>query len=180
VPSMYSDIARWWLSNTGMDVSTNSIYFFANNYVDGLAKAVSTTSNLMKVASGNKDFDPRTDTYLLDSYLKAPSNYDAIEFRKAEKEVIDLSKKLKTLEGKPEYADFLRENPLAPAIVNQYNKFVNGGLRNINQAMNTIRRSDTLTAKEKEDQLQLLRKTQNLLKSSFTNSVQQYMEIEPD
>ena len=180
VPSMYSDIARWWLSNTGMDVSPNSIYFFANNYIDGLAKAISTTNNLVQVAAGNKDFDPRTDTYLLDSYLKAPSNYDAIQFKKVEKEVIELSKRLKSLEGKPEYAEFVRENPIAPALVAQYNKFVNGGLRNINQAMNTIRRSDTMTAKEKEDQLQLLRKTQNLLKSSFTNSAQQYMEIKPD
>lgn len=180
VPSMYSDVARWWLSSTGMDISPNSIYFFANNYVDGLAKAVSTTTNLMKVASGDKDFDPRTDTFLLDSYLKAPSNYDAIQFKKAEKEIIELAKRLKTLEGRPEYANFVRENPLAPAVVNYYNKFLNGGLRNINQAMNTIRRSDTLTTKEKEDRLQLLRKQQNLLKSSFTNSVEQYMGIEVD
>jgi hypothetical protein len=61
------------------------MYFFANNYVDGASRAVATTYNISQIMVGNKDFDPRTDTYFLDSYLKAPSNYDAIQFSKAEK-----------------------------------------------------------------------------------------------
>jgi hypothetical protein len=128
VPPMYVEAARWWLDSTGFDMSPNSMYFFANNYLDGLARVVSTSSNLALVAMGNKNFDPRTDTFFLDSYLKAPSNYDATEFKKAEQKIADYAKKINAFKGTPQLSEFMEDNPEAMGVVKSYNKFVNGGL----------------------------------------------------
>jgi hypothetical protein len=168
VPPMYVEAARWWLDSTGFDMSPNSMYFFANNYLDGLARVVSTSSNLALVAMGNKNFDPRTDTFFLDSYLKAPSNYDATEFKKAEQKIADYAKKINTFKGTPQLSEFMEDNPQAMGVVKSYNKFVNGGLRNLNEAANRVRRSD-MTVKEKQDRLNVLRKQQNQLKSAYLN-----------
>jgi hypothetical protein len=168
VPPMYVEAARWWLDSTGFDMSPNSMYFFANNYLDGLARVVSTSSNLALVAMGNKNFDPRTDTFFLDSYLKAPSNYDATEFKKAEQKIADYAKKINAFKGTPKLSEFMEDNPQAMGVVKSYNKFVNGGLRNLNEAANRVRRSD-MTVKEKQDRLNVLRKQQNQLKSSYLN-----------
>jgi hypothetical protein len=168
VPPMYVEAARWWLDSTGFDMSPNSMYFFANNYLDGLARVVSTSSNLALVAMGNKNFDPRTDTFFLDSYLKAPSNYDATEFKKAELKIADYAKKINAFKGTPQLSTFMEDNPEAMGIVKSYNKFINGGLRNLNEAANRVRRSD-MTVKEKQDRLNVLRKQQNQLKSSYLN-----------
>jgi hypothetical protein len=168
VPPMYVEAARWWLDSTGFDMSPNSMYFFANNYLDGLARVVSTSSNLALVAMGNKNFDPRTDTFFLDSYLKAPSNYDATEFKKAEQKIADYAKKINAFKGTPQLSEFMEDNPQAMGVVKSYNKFVNGGLRNLNEAANRVRRSD-MTVKEKQDRLNVLRKQQNQLKSAYLN-----------
>jgi len=168
VPPMYVEAARWWLDSTGFDVSPNSMYFFANNYLDGLARVVSTSSNLALVAMGNKNFDPRTDTFFLDSYLKAPSNYDATEFKKAEQKIADYAKKINAFKGTPQLSTFMEDSPEAMGIVKSYNKFINGGLRNLNEAANRVRRSD-MTVKEKQDRLNVLRKQQNQLKSAYLN-----------
>jgi hypothetical protein len=168
VPPMYVEAARWWLDSTGFDMSPNSMYFFANNYLDGLARVVSTSSNLALVAMGNKNFDPRTDTFFLDSYLKAPSNYDATEFKKAELKIADYAKKINAFKGTPQLSTFMEDNPEAMGIVKSYNKFINGGLRNLNEAANRVRRSN-MTVKEKQDRLNVLRKQQNQLKSSYLN-----------
>jgi hypothetical protein len=168
VPPMYVEAARWWLDSTGFDMSPNSMYFFANNYLDGLARVVSTSSNLALVAMGNKNFDPRTDTFFLDSYLKAPSNYDATEFKKAEQKIADYAKKINAFKGTPQLSTFMEDSPEAMGIVKSYNKFINGGLRNLNEAANRVRRSD-MTVKEKQDRLNVLRKQQNQLKSSYLN-----------
>ena len=144
------------------------MYFFANNYLDGLARVVSTSSNLALVAMGNKNFDPRTDTFFLDSYLKAPSNYDATEFKKAELKIADYAKKINAFKGTPQLSKFMEDNPEAMGVVKSYNKFINGGLRDLNEAANRVRRSN-MTVKEKQDRLNVLRKQQNQLRSAYLN-----------
>lgn len=170
VPSIWSDVARGVFKLTGADISPNSLYFFSNNYFDGITRAIATSYNLFQVAVGDKDFDPRTDTYLLDSYFKAPSNYDAIQFSKAENKIKEMEKTLNALKGTPELYDYLSNNPMAPQIVKFYNETVNGAMRNVRTQMNTIRRSD-MPPNQKQPMLTLLNKQQNQIKSAFTNAM---------
>jgi len=173
VPDIWKDAARGLFSLTGgeVDVSPGSMYFFANNYLDGLTRAIATTYNLGNVIAGRKDFDPRTDTFLLDSYLKAPSNYDAIQFTKAENRIKDMERKLKALEGTPDYDEYVANNPMDQMAVDFYNETVNGELRDLRAEANKIRRDPNLSPKERREQLQLLTKQQNQIKSAFTTAM---------
>lgn len=173
VPAVFTDIARGVFELTGgkIDWSPSTLYFFANNYVDGASRAVSTTYNVSQIMAGNKEFDPRTDTFFLDSYLKAPSNYDAIEFSKAENKIKEIEKTLNSIKGTPAYADYLAENPMDKRIVDFYNKTVNGNLRNLRTRANEVRRNTSLSISERQDQLQLLIKQQNQIKSAFTTAI---------
>ena len=173
VPVIFTDIARgiFDLTGGGIDWSPSTLYFFANNYVDGISRATATTYNISQIMVGNKNFDPRTDTYFLDSYLKAPSNYDAIQFSKVENEIKEISKTLNSIKGTPAYAEYLMDNPMHQQIVNFYNKTINGRLRDLRTMANQVRRDPNLNAKERQQQLQLLIKQQNQIKSAFTTAV---------
>ena len=173
VPDIWKDSARGLFSLTGgeVDVSPGSMYFFANNYFDGLTRAIATTYNLGNVIAGQKDFDPRTDTFLLDSYLKAPSNYDAIQFSKAEDLIKDMEQKLKALEGTPDYATYMSNNPTDQMAVDFYNETVNGELRDLRTEANRIRRDPNMSSKDRKNRIQLLTKQQNQIKSAFTTAM---------
>jgi arsenate reductase-like glutaredoxin family protein len=173
VPEMYKDVVRYMFEATNgmVDMSPGTAYFFANNYVDGASRALATTYNLTDVARGQKEFDIRTDTFLLDSYFKAPANYDAIQFSKAEGKIKELEKRFKALQGSPGLETFLENNPMAPGVVSFYNKTVNGALRNLRAQANYVRRSD-MSQKEKNELLQQITKQQNQIKRAFVTAIE--------
>ena len=82
IPEIYKSAARFLYDATegAVDWSPNTLYFFSNNYFDGMARLGAFTYNIANVATGEKEFDFKSDTLLLDAYLKAPSNYDARQF----------------------------------------------------------------------------------------------------
>jgi hypothetical protein len=173
VPEMYKDVVRYMFeaTNGAIDMSPGTAYFFANNYVDGVSRALATTYNLTDVVRGQKEFDIRTDTFLLDSYFKAPANYDAIQFSKAEGKIKELEKRFKALQGSPGLETFLEDNPMAPGVVSFYNKTVNGALRNLRAQANYVRRSD-MSQKEKNELLQQITKQQNQIKRAFVTAIE--------
>jgi hypothetical protein len=173
VPAIFTDIARGIFEMTGgsIDWSPSTLYFFANNYVDGISRATATTYNISQIMVGNKNFDPRTDTFFLDSYLKAPSNYDAIQFSKAENKIKEMAKILSTVKGTPAYAEYVSNNPTHPRIVKFYNDTINGKLRDLRTLANQVRRDPNLTTQERQDKLRLLINQQNRIKSAFTTAV---------
>jgi arsenate reductase-like glutaredoxin family protein len=173
VPEMYKDAVKYIFEATdgAIDMSPGTAYFFANNYVDGASRVLATTYNLTDVVRGQKEFDIRTDTFLLDSYFKAPSNYDAIQFSKVESKIKELEKQFKALQGRPEMEDFLEDYPMAPGIVSLYNKTVNGALRDLRAQANYIRRSD-MPQNEKQALLQAITKQQNQIKRAFYTAIE--------
>jgi hypothetical protein len=175
VPAIWSDTAKFIfkLTNGAVDFSPNSLYFFANNYLDGATRVMATTYNLGNVIAGEKDFDPRTDAFILDSYLKAPSNYDAKQFSKVENKIRGFERNLKALESSPDdYIKYVDRNPLEPGIVDFYNTYVNGELKKIREAQNQIRRMPDISIRERQRLLQLLTKHSNLMKMAFVNAVE--------
>lgn len=171
IPQMFKDAAAYLFETTRIDVSPNSMYFFANNYLDGASRVASTTYGLGNVMIGRKDFDPRTDTFLLDMYVKAPSNYDSRMFSEAEKRIREMEKEYKAVEGTDNFNDYLEDNPMSKSVINFYNKQVNGSLRDLRTQANQIRRDKTMSPADKKQQLQLITKQQNQVKSAFTTAL---------
>jgi hypothetical protein len=176
IPQMFKDAAAYLYETTGLDASPNSMYFFANNYLDGASRVAATTWGLGNVMIGRKDFDPRTDTLFLDMYLKAPSNYDSRMFSEAEKRIRQMEKDYKSVEGTDAMERYLEERPMDKAVVDFYNRYVNQDLRDLRAEANRIRKSRELSPAEKKRELQVLTKQQNQVKSAFTTALAGYDE----
>jgi hypothetical protein len=155
------------------------LYFGASNYVDGLARATTTAYNWSLTLQGKKDFDPRRDTLILDSFIGAPSNYDSRKFSEAEKKIETIKARLKNLENNPVGTEkYLDAHPMDMALVEFYNSSTNQALRDVRGIMNDIRRNREMTPKEKKEQLDQLQPVQNTIKRSLVSVFNQLGELE--
>jgi hypothetical protein len=178
IPELYKSAARtlYDTTNGAVDWSPNTMYFFANSYVSGLARLAHGSMNIGMVSSAEKDFNPKTDTMLFDSFFGTPSNVDAREFAEGEQKILNIQKRLKTMEEfRPEqYAKYVEQNPMHPFIVESYNLKVNQTLRDLRKEANTYRRMPGLTPKERTDIVKNYVNMQNLIKRDILNTLEAY------
>jgi hypothetical protein len=173
IPEMWKDTARFMSDNFGIDVSPNTLYFFANNYADGITRIGQDAWNIGLLASGQKEFNPKTDTVFFDGFFGAKSNYDAREFTRIENNILEMQKKLTTLEeaNPARYAEYISENPLAEDIVEAYKKGIGGDLKELRKEANEIRLMPGLTPKDRSELLRGIIQGENIEKY---NLVQQF------
>lgn len=182
IPEMYKAAARkvFDMTNGAIDVSPNSLFFFASNYADGFAKVMSNATNLAMTATGYKEPDIRNDVAILASFFGTKSNVDAREFSKVEKEILDMSKRINALKNQPEALDrYLKDHATDYALVQFYNQAVNGTLRQLREAANVIRANPELTPKERKAQVDEIVKLQNFVKRDILNGFEAVGGIKP-
>jgi hypothetical protein len=126
IPETYKILAKalFNATNGDYDWSPNSIYFLSNSYVDGVGKIIDAMVSGAYLASGEKEFNPKTDLPFLGSFIGAKSNIDNKEFVLVEEKVKKMSEVLNTYKkaNPAGYADYLDKNPLAEVIVATYDK----------------------------------------------------------
>jgi len=167
IPEIYKKVARELFDATdgAWDWSPNTMYFFASNYFDGMAKMASSATNMGLTVAGQKEFDLKNDVAFISSFIGSKSNIDAREFSSVEKKVQALEKRINALKDRPEQLDrFMDANPDAYAAVQFYNSQVNGSLRQIRTAANQVRASKELSIKERKEQLKELTTMSNQVK----------------
>jgi len=167
IPEMYKKAARelFDATNGAVDWSPNTMYFFASNYFDGMAKMASSATNLGLSVAGEKEFDLKNDVAFISSFIGSKSNIDAREFSSVEKKIKEYEKRINALKDRPEQLDkFMDANPDAYAAVEFYNAQVNGALRQIRTAANQVRASKELSIKERKEQLKELTTMSNQVK----------------
>jgi cob(I)alamin adenosyltransferase len=167
IPEMYKKAARelFDATNGAVDWSPNTMYFFASNYFDGMAKMASSVTNVGLTVAGAKEFDPKNDMVFLSSFIGSKSNIDAREFSSIEKQVKEMEKRINALKDRPEQLEkFMEDNPTAYPAVQFYNTQVNGTLRNIRTMANQVRANKDLTIMERKEQLKQLNDMSNLVK----------------
>lgn len=183
IPEMFKDAARLMfnMSDGSINVSPNTLYFFTNNYLDAISRFSAWSYNTAQTLAGNRDFDFKTDTLLLDAYLKAPSNYDARQYSEVEKQIRSMEQRYRafTTSGDPErMSQYFQEHPYDKAVIDYYNKY-NARIDKLRTLANTVRRDQSKTIKERQDEVRILIDSQNRMKSAFVQSVAAY-GIEPD
>jgi len=167
IPEMYKKAARelFDATNGAVDWSPNTMYFFANNYFDGMAKMASSATNVGLTVAGAKEFDPKNDMVFLSSFIGSRSNIDAREFSSIEKQVKQMEQRINSLKDRPEQLEkFMEDNPTAYPAVQFYNTQVNGTLRNIRTMANQVRANKDLTIMERKEQLKQLNDMSSLVK----------------
>jgi hypothetical protein len=167
IPEMYKKAARelFDATNGAVDWSPNTMYFFANNYFDGIAKMASSATNVGLTVAGAKEFDPKSDMVFISSFIGSKSNIDAREFSSIEKQVKKMEQRINSLRDRPEQLEkFMEDNPNAYSAVQFYNMQVNGTLRNIRTMANKVRANKDLTIMERKEQLKQLNDMSSLVK----------------
>jgi hypothetical protein len=179
IPELWKDAAKTLYRVAGVDWSPNTLYFFANNYADGLTRLAQNGYNLSMLATGEKEFNPRTDTILFDSFFGAKSNYDARQFTEVENKVKQLEKGLGLEDADPEeYYKFLEKNPLAETIVEDFNKGTGGTLKELRKEANDIRKNPNIRPKDRIALLNNIIQAENIEKRLMIEDLKTY-GIEP-
>jgi hypothetical protein len=174
IPEAYKWVARKFFDSTegNLDYSPNVMYFFANNYLDGAAKAFTAAFDVGYTLTGQKDFDLKYDLPLLGSFIGTKSNVDAREFNKVETQVKAFDKRINSLKDKPELLDRFMQSEDAQkqfAAVQFYNHQVNGQLRQLRASANQVRADNKLNPRERKVQLDEIIKMENIVKSQLLN-----------
>jgi hypothetical protein len=181
IPELYKSAARTIadVTNGAVDWSPNTMYFFANNYADGVMRIAQTGMNMSLLATGEKAFNPKTDTVLFDSFFGSASNFDAKQFSAIENQIKDKERKLKMFESNPEqYAKYVEANPMDEYLVKMYNEGVNGRLKEYREEANAIRKMPDLSPKDRTDILKNIVQMQNFEKRHMIDAFEAY-DIKP-
>jgi hypothetical protein len=181
IPELYKAAARTLadVTNGAIDWSPNTLYFFANNYADGPMRLAQTGMNLSLLVAGEKNFNPKTDTILFDSFFGAASNFDAKQFSNIEKQIKDKERKLKMFESNPEqYAKYVEANPMDDYLVKMYNEGINGRLKEYREEANRVRKMPDLSPKDRSDALKNIVQMQNFEKRHMIDAFEAF-DIKP-
>jgi hypothetical protein len=73
-------------------MSPDAMYFYANNYADGISKIVESLYGGISVLKGDKYFDFEKDAFIFDSFLNTTSNLDARRFDTLKNNLTEKSK----------------------------------------------------------------------------------------
>lgn len=171
IPELYKNAAISILEIFGADVSPNTLYFFANNYVDGASRILHNANNTRLWLSGKKEFEAKTDLMIFDSFFGRQANFDAREWQRVEDELKERSARIKMLkENNPaEYAKHVAKNPLDPYLSDMYNSEVNGRLRDLRAQANKIRAMSGLEPKTRTEIVKNIVLQENLEKRRMIN-----------
>lgn len=173
IPEVYKDVAKWWFRKTegegflGIpgDIGPNTIYFFANSYLDGISKFAELTYNWASLDKGEREFNPKNDIPLFGSFFGAKTNVDSREYGKVEEKIKEIDKRLVTMKKDDPvvYADYIAKHPLHQNIVDVYQS-KQGELNALRQKATEFRNMKGLTPKQRDQVLKVITLEQNMLK----------------
>jgi hypothetical protein len=183
VPQAYKDASTYLyeLSNFNLPMNPNVAYFFVNSYVDAIGKAGETGYNLYLYLSGQKDFNLKTDTAVLNGMIGVKSNYDARKWDSIQKDMEKRKMRLKEIEDTNDvqlYYEYLDANPLDQMLVKMYNADAGGRLKDINERLQNTRRDRTLDLKTKKELIDAYKMEQNLIKMQLVDLYKAF-EVNP-
>jgi hypothetical protein len=180
IPELYKDAAIYMFETLGVDISPNTLYFFANNYADGASRILHNANNTRLWLSGKKDFEAKTDLMIFDSFFGRQSNFDAREWQRIADKLDERSKMVRTLQEKApaKYADYVAKNPYDAYLVEMYNKDTNRTLRDLRAEANNIRAMQGVDPKTRTELLKNIVLQENLEKRRLINAYKIY-GVEP-
>jgi hypothetical protein len=165
----------------------NEYRYLATAYFDGLASFGADVVNVGLLAKGAKDFDPKTDLLVLDSFIGNKISPSLITFKKAEERLEVLKRGYDTAINSPNprlQESFLKNNPNAPGIVALYNRQV-ANMREF-RAATTVGEVYAETPRERKEYKKEMNKIRdvymeqvNSLYKTYEDDINEYYRITP-
>lgn len=185
IPELYKAAAKQLFDATDGAVSwsPNTVYFLANNYMDGVMRMAHNGYGMALTMSGEKDFDPKRDIPLVESFLSKKSNIDNRYYAKVEKEVADYRQRLTTMmERNPDkYIEFIERNPHVPAMVELFDQITGSTLNSLREQANDIRyKTPDMSIKERNELLEQNKIAQSMVKRNIVDNIEYLKEMYAD
>jgi hypothetical protein len=182
IPQAYKDASIKLAEETvgGINIEPNVLYFYGNNYFDGITRLASNLYGLGKTITGEKNFDKKRDLLLLDSFFSKNSKVDQRAYARVVEEAKDVIERVNLFkETNPEkFVEYISRNPLGLTIEKRYNKLVNGDLKEITSQMKQIRMMPGISPKEKNEIIEVLKEQQNQIKRVIAFELDIYLNEE--
>ncbi len=178
LPELYGAASRTLAdaTNGSISIEPNTLHFFANSYLDGLARIAHNTYGSALTVAGQKDFDPKQDLGgIADSFIGKSSSYDSREYQDFKAKIQRQQGVLKMYRDHPEQYDrYIESHPNAEMIDSLYNSLENGALKQVRAQLNSIRDDTSISPKDKADQIKELQVQRDMLIRSFLDEVKDY------
>jgi hypothetical protein len=185
VPKYFKDASEMLfdVTNGKIEMSPDEIYFYANNFADGLTKIAESLYGGIAVLKGEKYFDPEKDLFVLDSFLSTTSNLDARRFDILKNSIERKSKILEDLKLRnpnQAYTFATITNPHLDTKIKVLTYFENKALKPLRTAAGQIRNNPLLTSKEKTDLIYRNRLEQNHIKKGVYDTIKSLDDLGED
>jgi hypothetical protein len=185
VPKYFKDASETLFDATNGKIvlSPDQMYFYANNFADGLTKIAESLYGGIAVLKGEKYFDPEKDLFVLDSFLSTTSNLDARRFDVLRNNIERKSKVLEDMKLRNPNQAFTFAtitNPHLDVKIKVLNYFDNKALKPLDTAANQIRNNPLLTSKEKTDLLYRNRLEKNHVKKGVYDTIKSLDDLGED
>ena len=180
IPDMYKDgaILLSEMTDGALSWSPNTMYFFANNLADGWTRIMQNTYGLGLTLAGQKDFDPKRDLQIFDSFLSKYSKADQRAYGRVRSIVETKQRRLDANKNNPEvYQRYVNNNPLDPIIVETFNTIEAKKINPARNEVNKIRRMPNLTPKERNDLLEPRKEVLDAYTKGLTAEIEVMLEI---
>jgi hypothetical protein len=147
VAEMYSSLAQDVEEATGVDIQPTELAYFTGSYLDGIAEVASWGSSLSDMYYTDRQFDPKTDTLLMNRFIGAPSRVDPKNFFKVQKQAQQHSEKLNMYKNTDpqRYNAYVAKHPEAYWMTVIHNDVINGELKDIREEVNRVRAAKSYT-----------------------------------
>ena len=179
IEEMYRYASKGILAATDgrVQYDPNELRYLATAYADGVVSILSDLVNIGLVAAGQKDFDPKTDLVILDSYIGNKISPSVITFNKARERIDVLKRGYDTAINNPDPAfaeRFIKKYPNAPAIVYIYNQQI-ASLSNLRE-MTAVGEIYAETPKDRKNYKKEINKTRDVYMNQVDSLYKTYEE----
>jgi hypothetical protein len=169
IPQYYKDTTEWLFENTDgkVDVSPDIMHFFASSYMNGISLLGQNLENAALLAAGDKEFNAKTDTIILNSFIGTRSDYYSREFNRVEEKIKEKKQILGGFDTLNKYNDYLARHPNDEGLVQEYEQDVNGELKGLRSERKRIANDRTISNVERTQQLKDNKLAQQYVKAQF-------------
>lgn len=181
VPKYARDFSKWLADNTAgfdkpLSLDPQTTAHFVNNYLDAVGKFASTVYGTVGLASGEKEFNVKTDVPFASSFIGKRSSVDARKFYELQTEMENRKKALNAYEDRPAFDKYIQAHPEAYWMVELYDKTVNGSLKELQSEKKQIEAGKgfytDFSDKDKQDALKQIRLESEYIMGEFVESIE--------
>lgn len=169
VPQYYKETAEFLFKETGglVNISPDLLQFFSSSYINGISLLGQNLENAALLAAGDKEFNAKTDTFILNSFVGTRADYYSREFNRIEQEIKAKKERLSGFETLDKYNEYVASHPDDVGLIEAYEKDVNTDLKKLRSERKQIMLDKNISEMERTQELKDNKLNQQYIKAQL-------------